>query len=178
MNPLSCRHWLLHESKVDNLLILFFQLGNCIKERKAENDHTFLCTVWGKTQKKSMESLCDDLVFLSVTVWCLFFLLKEAWFSYLQKDGEKTSQYCNIYNECDILLHSWSQNGEMQQKRVQMELCLNELQGLFPLFSTQHNTLSSCHDEVRTFTMQHRHFRWVEQTDRNIAWLFLAFAHK
>lgn len=80
MNPLSCRHWLLHESKVDNFLILFFQLGNRIN-RKAENDHNFLWIVWGKTQKKSLESLCDDLVFLSVTIWCFFLhllLLKPA----------------------------------------------------------------------------------------------------
>lgn len=163
MNPLRCRHWLLHESKVDNLLIFFFQLGNCIN-RKAENDHNFLRMVWGKTQKKSVESLCDDSVFWSVTVRCFFsFFLNRPWFSYLQKNGENTSQYCNIYSECDILLHSGSQNGGMQQRRVQVERCVNGLQAFFPRFNTQHNTLSTCDDDMRTFTMQHRDFRWVSR---------------
>lgn len=162
MNPLSCRHWLLHESKVDNLLILFFQLGKFVN-RKAENERNFLRMVWGKTQKKSMESLCDDSVFFSVTVWCFFFFLNCPWFSYLQKNGENASQYCNIYSECDILLHAQSQNGGMQQKRVQVELWMNGLQALFSTFNTPHNTLSSCHDDTRTFTMQHTDFRWVSR---------------
>lgn len=142
---------------------------------------TIISSGWFEVKhRRKVWKVCDDLVFLSVTIWCccfFFFFLNRPWFSYLQKEGENTSQYCNIYNECDILLRSQSQNGGMQQKRVQTELCANELQALFPLFSTQHNTLSSCHDDTRTFTMQHR-FQMSEQTDRNTAWLFLAFAHK
>lgn len=132
VNPLSCRHWLLHVSKVDNLLILFFQLGNRIN-RKAENDHNFFWIVRGQTQKKYGKSLWWFGVLICYSLVLFFFsFLNRPWFSYLQKDGENISQYCNIYNECDILLHSWSQNGGMQQKRVQMELCVNELQAFFP----------------------------------------------
>lgn len=103
MNPLNCRHWLLHESKVDNLLILFFQLGNRVN-RKAENERNFLRMVWGKTQKKSMESLCDDSVFLSVTVWCFFFFLLKP--SLVQLSGEKWRKRIVVLQHLQWVWHS------------------------------------------------------------------------
>lgn len=94
MDHLSCRNWLLHESKVDNLLILFFQLGNRIN-RKAENDHDFLSSWWFKA-KHSREVLKVWKVFRFGVL--IYYRLAFIFCSVICGKTEKTSLYCNIYN--------------------------------------------------------------------------------
>lgn len=86
MDPLSCRNWLLHESKVDNLLILFFQLGNRIN-RKAENDHDFLSSWWFKAKhsREVWKVFRFGVLMLSSG---LYFFISRPLFSYLWKDRE------------------------------------------------------------------------------------------
>lgn len=90
MDPLSCRNRLLRESKVDNLLILFFQLGNRIN-RKAENDHDFLSSGWFEA-KHSREVWKVWKVFRFGVLICyrlaFVFFISRPLFSYLWKDRE------------------------------------------------------------------------------------------
>lgn len=103
VNPLSCKHWLLHESKVDNLLILFFQLGNHIN-RKAENDHNFFWIVWGQTQKKYGKSLWwfGVLICYSLVLF-FFFLLKPA---LVQLSAERWRKHIPVLQHLQWVWHS------------------------------------------------------------------------
>lgn len=113
----------------------------------------------------------------SGVVFFFFFLLKPA---LVQLSAERGRKHIPVLQHLQWVWHSVTLTKPKWWDAA--ETCANGAlckwtAGSFPLFSTQHNTLSSCHDDTRTFTMQHR-FQMSEQTDRNTAWLFLAFAHK
>lgn len=112
-----------------------------------------------------------------VMSWCSYLLPSGVFFVFFPSLTGLGSVICGKMEKTHPRSATFSMNVTFDCSReakmvgcsrsVQMELCVNELQALFPLFSTQHN-LSSCHDDMRTFRMQHR-FQMSEQTDRNKA---------